>query len=146
MAKINFFVNENNCFVVPTNSPIISDKRKINYPVTKINGRSVKTRKLVYEECFGPVPEGCLISNTCSNPRCINPEHLAVITREQNTENLLKSRKKECADIMPLPNKLLTEEEKNLARVLLKTRTPEEVATIFNTTVEGLKIDLTSPF
>lgn len=146
LAHLNYVVNENNCFVVPTKSPIVSDKRKINYPVMRINGRPVKTRKLVYEECFGPVPEGCLLSSSCSNPRCINPEHLFIITREENTKNLEKARKKKEVTDLALEYKMLTEEDKRLAKVLLKTKSPEEVAAILQTTPEGLISDLTSPF
>ncbi len=112
----------------------------------RINGRSVKTRKLVYEECFGPVPEGCLITSSCLNPRCINPEHLFLITREENTKNLEKAREKKIETDLTIGYKMLTEEDKRLAKVLLKTKSPEEVAAILQTTREGLINDLNSPF
>ena len=48
MAYLNFYIDENNCYIVPTNSPIINENKKINYPVIRVNGKPIKTRKLVF--------------------------------------------------------------------------------------------------
>jgi len=40
--------------------------------------------RVVYESLVGPIPEGMHIDHLCRNPRCVNPQHLAVVTRTEN--------------------------------------------------------------
>ena len=47
----------------------------------------VYAHRLVYEECFGPIPAGMVIMHTCDNKICVNPEHLKVGTREENSHD-----------------------------------------------------------
>lgn len=41
-----------------------------------------------YEHYVGPIPEGMEVDHTCYNRACVNPDHLRVVTRKQNRENL----------------------------------------------------------
>ena len=41
----------------------------------------------------GPIPAGMEIDHTCWNRACVNPDHLRLTTRKQNTENLSGPRK-----------------------------------------------------
>ena len=145
MAFLEFNITSNGCYVVPTNSPVISSKGKINYPVMRINGKLVKTRKLVFEECIGAIPAGFVIKNTCLNPRCINPEHLTLISRVQMAEEARKQLKRESAP-ETYEEKYLTDEDIRLAKALLKTRSLEEVAEAFGVSKDMLEVSINMPF
>lgn len=37
-----------------------------------------------YEQSVGPVPDGMELDHLCRNARCVNPDHLEPVTREEN--------------------------------------------------------------
>ena len=49
----------------------------------RIGNRLVSPRRFVYETTRGPVPAGLWVSSLCCNPHCVNPTHLAAMTRSE---------------------------------------------------------------
>jgi hypothetical protein len=41
----------------------------------------------MYEQCFGPIPEGQVVRHSCDTPLCINPEHLILGTFLDNIQD-----------------------------------------------------------
>lgn len=45
-----------------------------------------RTHRVVYEALVGPIPEGMTLDHLCFNPACVNPAHLDLVTRSENTK------------------------------------------------------------
>lgn len=73
--KIEFEINENECFEVISHS-----KHNGGYTKILIDGKRQYTHRFIYEQCFGELEEGETVRQVCGNPSCINPEHLMVGT------------------------------------------------------------------
>lgn len=65
-------------------------------------GNTVRlTHRVSYEIHVGPIPEGLVLDHLCRNRACINPEHLEVVTNEENIRrgqgpSALNARKTHC--------------------------------------------------
>lgn len=51
------------------------------------NKRKTLVHRAVYEDNFGPIPEGMVIRHSCDNTSCINPEHLILGTHQDNVND-----------------------------------------------------------
>lgn len=51
------------------------------------------THRVSQELTNGPIPEGMFLDHRCSNRKCVNPEHLRVVTHAQNMQHLTGPRK-----------------------------------------------------
>lgn len=53
---------------------------------------SKPAHRAVYELLVGPIPEGLEIDHLCSNPGCVNPEHLEPVTHLENVWRAVRRR------------------------------------------------------
>lgn len=58
------------------------------YGQISVAGRNCKTHRLAYEHLAGPIAPGLTIDHLCSVKECLNPEHLEVVTFEENTRRV----------------------------------------------------------
>jgi hypothetical protein len=49
-----------------------------------LRGKIVQAHRAAYEQWRGPIPEGWLVHHRCKNPGCVNPYHLAAVTRREH--------------------------------------------------------------
>lgn len=62
------------------------------YGQLRVNGRMVLAHRFSWERVNGPIPADMVIDHTCWETSCVNPEHLRLATRSQNSAYLSGAR------------------------------------------------------
>ncbi len=88
----------------------------------KINGKTYRVHRLVYELCVARVPNGKLILHSCDNPPCCNPTHLFLGDEKDNIIDCLKKGR--------LPSAILTEDE--VKEIITDTSSKNPVKRTYN--------------
>lgn len=55
--------------------------------------RSALVHRFVYERMVGPIPDGLTIDHLCMNKRCVNVQHMEVVTRAENSRRAAAARR-----------------------------------------------------
>jgi len=87
------------------------------YATSQLQGRAQKVHRVFYEQKFGLIPEGLVLDHLCRNRRCVNPDHLEVVTQAVNTRRGLSTT--------------LTEKQVQEIRLLAPTHTYRSLADRF---------------
>jgi hypothetical protein len=74
---------------------------KDGYGQINLNGRVTQAHRASYEAHVAKIPIGMVIDRLCRNTRCVNPDHLEVVSRRVNTlrgngVTAMHSRKTHC--------------------------------------------------
>jgi hypothetical protein len=56
------------------------------------NKRTALAHRVAYEALVGPIPDGMTIDHLCRNKRCLNPAHMELVTRGENTRRAHEGR------------------------------------------------------
>jgi hypothetical protein len=57
-----------------------------NYGIISQDGKNAWVHRLSYTHFKGPIPRGLVVDHICENKRCVNPDHLKVVTLSQNNQ------------------------------------------------------------
>lgn len=67
------------------------------YPCFAVNGVSQLAHRLAYEAAHGPIPPGLTCDHLCRVKRCVNVDHIEVVTRSENAKRAAaQDRPTEC--------------------------------------------------
>ena len=71
-------VDDNGCHVWQ------AAKWKTGYPIYTSKAKMVRAHRYAWEQVNGPIPDGMVIDHLCRVPACVNPEHMEVVTHQEN--------------------------------------------------------------
>ena len=126
--KIDFFIDENGCFICSSHS-----LDKDGYPKIQVSHKPYRMSRFIYEQCFGEIPKGHVVRHTCDNPSCINPEHLLTGTHADNARDKVERGRVARRPGESNPMAKLTERDVQEIKKLLDTGlTTTRVAQMFN--------------
>lgn len=64
-------------------------------------GKTRQAHRIAWERLVGPIPRGMVLDHLCRNTRCVNPDHLEVVTLAENkrrgySKAAMNARKQVC--------------------------------------------------
>lgn len=78
----NIYININGCWVWR------GQTTKKGYGQIKAFDKIVLCHRLSYELHFGHIQEKMEVAHTCDNPPCVNPDHLVLMTHQENMADM----------------------------------------------------------
>ena len=66
-----------------------ANRQGVRYGEVTIRRHNYLVHRVSWSMSHGQIPEGMVADHKCHNPLCVNPEHLHVVTHQENDENRL---------------------------------------------------------
>jgi hypothetical protein len=75
----NLADNDNGCW------QWLGSQKSKGYGAFAVDGKTMCAHRVSWELAVGPIPAGMEMDHLCRNPGCVNPDHLEVVTRRENS-------------------------------------------------------------
>jgi hypothetical protein len=85
-----------------------SDK---GYGLLKLNGKTQRAHRLMYQLHFGSIPDGLVVRHSCDNPSCVNIAHLHLGTQLDNVKDMFERHRANKVKGERHPKSKLTDEQ-----------------------------------
>lgn len=60
------------------------------YGIIKVDGRTRRLTRVVWELHYGPIPAGLSVLHSCDSPSCARVDHLMAGTQRANIQDMLR--------------------------------------------------------
>ena len=67
-------------------------KQSKGYGCVSISGVVYLAHRLAWELARGPIPAGLTVDHLCRNKVCLNPDHMEIVSREENSRRGIRDR------------------------------------------------------
>jgi hypothetical protein len=67
----------------------------------RVNGRNLylgAAHRVAYQQAVGPIPVGMEVDHICFTPSCVNPDHLRLLTPDENRRRQRSALKSACVN------------------------------------------------
>lgn len=108
------------------------------------DGKTMRAHRESYKFFIGAIPKGMVLLHACDNPQCVNPNHLAPGTHQENMEDAVAKGRlagsKKFTSGANHPGSTFTEREVKRIRLLYKHgRTPSHIAKMYQRPLQTIK-------
>lgn len=86
------------------------------YGVLRVNGKYVAAHRVSWQLHNGTIPDGLCVCHHCDTPPCVNPNHLFLGTRKDNTDDCIKKGRKCILVGIESPRAKLTDDQVRFIR------------------------------
>lgn len=62
------------------------------YGRIRVGRLMVNAHRYMFERSHGPIATGLVVDHLCNNRQCVNPDHLAAVTQQQNVRRAFSSK------------------------------------------------------
>jgi hypothetical protein len=63
----------------------VGTKQTKGYGQFWFNGRGVLAHRWLHEEMYGPISDDMTVDHTCGTKTCVNPAHMEIVSRAENS-------------------------------------------------------------
>lgn len=68
------------------------------YGVIQFKNKKIRAHRLSYLLFCGPIPQGMFVCHRCDNPKCVQPKHLFLGTKQDNTDDMVQKNRQACKE------------------------------------------------
>lgn len=105
------------------------------YGSVKVNGKDERAHRISYWLEYGDFPDDLFVLHSCDNPSCVNPKHLWLGTKQDNTDDMFaKGRGRKAKGEQSGMAKYTDAQVAEMRRLREEGRTLQFIADIFGST------------